>query len=359
MPPAAAEGSLRAQLEARERETLAPAAVLSSRSRGRIRPEPEDPVRPAFQRDRDRIIHSKAFRRLKHKTQVFLEPAGDHYRTRLTHTLEVSQIARTISKVLRLNEELTEAIALGHDLGHTPFGHTGERVLKELMPGGFNHYEQSLRVVDVIERDGAGLNLTWEVRNGIAKHSKGKDGLPVGAAPSQRAATLEGQVARVADIIAYVNHDIDDAVRAGILRVEDLPAAPIATLGRTSSERIGRMVTDVVSRTLECDAESGVAMSQAVLRATVDLRSYLHAAVYESDAAAGELRKAHGILGGLWEKIRAAPERFLDSGTLERDGLDVAAKDFLAGMTDRFAVSLFEELFVPRPWGAGRPGWRA
>ena len=359
MPPAAEDGSLRARLEARERETLAPSATLSSRSRGRLRPESEDPVRPAFQRDRDRIIHSKAFRRLKHKTQVFLAPAGDHYRTRLTHTLEVAQIARTIAKVLRLNEELTEAIALGHDLGHTPFGHTGERVLKELVPGGFNHYEQSLRVVDVIEQGGAGLNLTWEVRNGIAKHSKGKDGLPVGADAAHRAATLEGQVARVADIIAYVNHDIDDAVRAGILRSEDLPAEPIATLGSTSSERIGRMVTDVVHQTLACGAEPEVAMSPAVLRATLDLRSFLHATVYESEAAAGELRKAYGILAGLWDKVRGAPERFLDRRTLDREGLDVAAKDFLAGMTDRYAVGLFEELFVPRPWGAGGHGWRA
>ena len=186
--------------------------------RGRLRPEAEDPIRPAFQRDRDRVIHCKAFRRLKHKTQVFFAPTGDHYRTRLTHTLEVSQIARSIAKVLRLNEELTEAIALGHDLGHTPFGHAGERVLNDLIPGGFNHYEQSLRIVDVLENDGQGLNLTWEVRDGIARHSKGKSGMPVGADPEHRASTIEGQIARVADIIAYVNHDIDDAVRAGLLR---------------------------------------------------------------------------------------------------------------------------------------------
>ena len=348
------ESSLRVQLERREVGTLCPAASFSSRTRGRLRPETEDPVRPAFQRDRDRIIHSKAFRRLKHKTQVFFAPAGDHYRTRLTHTLEVSQIARTIAKALRLNEELTEAIALGHDLGHTPFGHTGERVLKTLCPGGFNHYEQSLRVVDVIEHDGDGLNLTWEVRDGIARHSKGKDGLPVGAAPDQRASTLEGQVARVADIIAYVNHDIDDAVRAGLLQPRDLPAEPIRVLGGASSERIGRMVTDVVRRTqeqLEASAPE-VAMSRTMLQATVDMRSFLHGAVYENAAAAGELRKAHDILAGLWEKVREAPDRFLDSRTLERDGVDVAAKDFLAGMTDRYAVRLFESLFVPRPWGS-------
>src|ERR671918_1449187 len=219
--------TIREQLERREREILAPQAAKSADTRGGLRAEPEDPIRPAFQRDRDRIIHSKAFRRLKHKTQVFFAPTGDHYRTRLTHTLEVSQIARSIAKVLRLNEELTEAIALGHDLGHTPFGHAGERVLNDLIPGGFNHYEQSLRIVDVLERDGRGLNLTWEVRDGIAHHSKGKNGAPVGVDPSKRAATLEGQIMRVADLIAYVNHDIDDAMRADLLRISDLPGAPV------------------------------------------------------------------------------------------------------------------------------------
>src|SRR6186997_2156940 len=216
--------SIRKHLEARERQILAPQAAKSAESRGRQREEREDDVRPAFQHDRDRIVHCKAFRRLKHKTQVFFSPEGDHYRTRLTHTLEVAQIARTIAKVLQLHEELTEAIALGHDLGHTPFGHTGERVLDALIPGGFNHYEQSLRIVDVLENDRRGLNLTWEVRDGIARHSKGKEGAPVGLDPSKRASTLEGQIARVADLIAYVNHDIDDAIRAGLLSEGDLPA---------------------------------------------------------------------------------------------------------------------------------------
>jgi dGTPase len=224
--------SIREQLEQREHEILALQASKSDATKGRLRAEPEDPIRPAFQRDRDRIIHCKAFRRLKHKTQVFFAPTGDHYRTRLTHTLEVSQIARSIAKVLRLNEELTEAIALGHDLGHTPFGHAGERVLQALVPGGFEHYEQSLRIVDVLEQDGKGLNLTWEVRDGIARHSKGKHGVPVGADPAHRASTIEGQIARVADIIAYVNHDIDDAVRAGLLRSEDLPKERTELLGR-------------------------------------------------------------------------------------------------------------------------------
>ena len=224
--------TIREQLEAARARDPCAAGRKEWRHAGAPPPESEDPIRPAFQRDRDRIIHCKAFRRLKHKTQVFFAPTGDHYRTRLTHTLEVSQIARSIAKVLRLNEELTEAIALGHDLGHTPFGHAGERVLNDLIPGGFNHYEQSLRIVDVLENDGAGLNLTWEVRDGIARHSKGKSGMPVGADAAHRASTIEGQIARVADIIAYVNHDIDDAVRAGLLKDEDLPKERVTILGQ-------------------------------------------------------------------------------------------------------------------------------
>src|SRR5881409_3259062 len=258
--------SLRRQLEAREREILAPQAARSADSRCRIRPEPEDDVRPAFQRDRDRIIHCKAFRRLKHKTQVFFAPAGDHYRTRLTHTLEVSQIARTIAKVLRLHEELTEAIALGHDLGHTPFGHAGERILDRLMPGGFNHYEQSLRIVDVLENDGRGLNLTWEVRDGIAKHSKGKSGAPVGVSDALRASTLEGQIMRVADLVAYVNHEIGRATRAGLLTPDDLPQEPARILGASSSARISTLVRDVVTQTLAADL-SEIRMSEPVLAA--------------------------------------------------------------------------------------------
>ncbi len=342
--------TLREQLETRERAELAPQAMKSADSQGRVRPEPEDPIRPAFQRDRDRIVHCKAFRRLKHKTQVFFSPAGDHYRTRLTHTLEVSQIARTIAKVLRLHEELTEAIALGHDLGHTPFGHAGERVLDQLVPGGFNHYEQSLRVVDVLEGEGrAGLNLSWEVRNGIAKHSKGKHGLPVGSPPEHRSATVEGQIARVADIIAYVNHDIDDAVRAGILRPTDLPAGPVAILGESSSQRIGKMVTDVVVQTLAVEVTE-IRMSDDVLGAMLELRDFLFAAVYENDIATAEFRKASGILGGLWEKVRERPREFLDTATVDAEGLDAAARDFVAGMTDRYAVRLFEQLFIPKPW---------
>jgi dGTPase len=341
--------SLREQLEAREREVLAPQAARSADSRGRLRPEAEDEVRPAFQRDRDRIIHCKAFRRLKHKTQVFFAPAGDHYRTRLTHTLEVSQIARTIAKVLRLHEELTEAIALGHDLGHTPFGHAGERVIDTLMPGGFNHYEQSLRIVDLLEHDGQGLNLTWEVRDGIAKHSKGKSGAPVGMPPALRASTIEGQIMRVADLIAYVNHDIDDAIRAGLLKAEDLPQDLVAVLGASSSARIGTLVKDVVTETL-AGGLAEIRMSEAILQAVLALRSFLFDAVYENAVATAEFKKASGILSGLWEKVRERPDEFLDRRTIEAEGIDAATRDFIAGMTDRYAVRLFEQLYIPKPW---------
>jgi dGTPase len=341
--------TLREQLEARERSRLAPQAAKSAESRGRLRPEFEDDVRPAFQRDRDRIIHSKAFRRLKHKTQVFFAPTGDHYRTRLTHTLEVSQIARTIAKVLQLHEELTEAITLGHDLGHTPFGHAGERVIDSLMPGGFNHYEQSLRIVDLLENDGRGLNLTWEVRDGIAKHSKGKSGAPIATADGVRASTMEGQIMRVADLIAYVNHDIDDATRAGLLQPADLPAEPVSVLGHSSSARIGTLVKDVVTETLN-GGMTEIRMSPPVLKAVLDLRSYLFDAVYENSLATLEFRKASGILSGLWEKVRERPEEFLDQRTIEHEGTDAAVRDFIAGMTDRYAIRLYEQLFIPKPW---------
>ena len=343
---------IREELERREFQILAPQAAKSANTMGRLRPEDEDEIRPAFQRDRDRVIHSKAFRRLKHKTQVFFSPTGDHYRTRLTHTLEVSQIARTIAKALQLHEELTEAIALGHDLGHTPFGHAGERVLNDLIPGGFNHYTQSLRIVDVLENDGRGLNLTWEVRDGIAKHSKGKTGSPIGGDPEHRAKTLEGQIARIADLIAYVNHDVDDAMRAGILRENDLPREPLKILGATSSERIGRMVKAVVVETLNQGLDA-ITMNEEVLGATLALRRFLFSAVYEDDASTAEFKKAAGILGGLWEKVRERPAEFVDRRTMEQDGVDIAIRDFIAGMTDRYAVALFEHLFIPRPWTIG------
>jgi dGTPase len=295
---------------------------------------------------------------LKHKTQVFFAPTGDHYRTRLTHTLEVSQIARTIAKALWLNEELTEAIALGHDLGHTPFGHTGERVLNRLMPGGFNHYQQSLRVVDRLERDGRGLNLTWETRDGIAKHSKGRLGSPVaGQAQAQvQAATLEGQIVRLADLIAYVNHDLDDATRAGLLTAADLPAPVLEQLGRTSSERIGRLVGDVIERT-SATGLADVELSEPMLAAVLDLRSFLFERVYENARATAEFGKAAGILGGLWEKVHERPADFLDKEIVATDGVDAAARDFVAGMTDRYAVDLYERLFIPRPWAEVERRW--
>ena len=346
--------SIREQLEQREREILAPQASRSADSKGRVRKETEDPIRPAFQRDRERIIHTKAFRRLKHKTQVFFAPTGDHYRTRLTHTLEVAQIARTIAKVLHLHEELTEAIALGHDLGHTPFGHAGEKVLDSLMPGGFRHYEQSLRIVDVLENEGRGLNLTWEVRDGIGRHSKGKRGSPVGLDPEKRAATLEGQIMRVADLIAYVNHDIDDAVRAGVLTEAGLPREAVRVLGSSSSARIARMVKDVVIET-QGGGVSEIRMSDEVLDATLAMRSFLFEAVYENETATSEFSKASGILGGLWEKVRKQPPEFLDARIVEAEGVDAAARDFLAGMTDRYAVNLFEQLYIPKPWIGPNP----
>ena len=342
--------NLREQLEARERETLAPQSAKSADSRGRVRPEAEDEVRPAFQRDRDRIIHCKAFRRLKHKTQVFFAPTGDHYRTRLTHTLEVSQIARTIAKVLRLHEELTEAITLGHDLGHTPFGHAGERVIDTLMPGGFNHYEQSLRIVDVLENDGRGLNLTWEVRDGIAKHSKGKSGAPVAMSDAMRASTMEGQIMRVADLdrLREPRHRRCDA--RGTAAARGLAArSRCGRLGNSSSARIGTLVKDVVTETL-AGGMTEIRMSEPVLQAVLGLRSFLFGAVYENSIATVEFKKAADILSGLWEKVRERADEFLDRRTVEQEGVDAAARDFVAGMTDRYAVRLFEQFFIPKPW---------
>ena len=286
--------------------TLAPQAARSVETRGRLRPEPEDDFRPAFQRDRDRIIHCKAFRRLKHKTQVFFAPTGDHYRTRLTHTLEVAQIARTIAKALALNEELTEAIALGHDLGHTPFGHHGERVLAGLVPGGFEHYEQSLRIVDVLERDGAGLNLTWEIRDGIANHSKGKRGSPVGPEVPVKAATLEGQIARVADLDRVREPRHRRCGAGGLLNPRDLPAGPLAVLGATHSARIGCMVKDVVLAT-RAAGMGEIAMSEPVLDALLDLRAFMYAAVYENELSTAEFKKAAGILAGCGRSCGSGP----------------------------------------------------
>jgi dGTPase len=322
------------------------------KTKGRVREEQECDLRPAFQRDRDRIIHSKSFRRLKHKTQVFLSPTGDHYRTRLTHTLEVSQIARTISKALRLNEDLTEAIALGHDLGHTPFGHAGEEALDKIAPHGFSHTDQSLRVVDLLEREGRGLNLTYEVRDGITKHSKAK-GAVIPLDPSEKAATLEGQVVRVADIIAYVNHDLDDAIRAGVIAEQDIPKECSSLLGKTHGERIDAMVKDTIYATLATQ-ENGLslAMSPEILAAVVRLRAFLYERVYDAGVVHGDFLKASKILIELYERFTADVGFFLkEIGRDELyDTVERCVCDYLAGMTDRYAFNLYERIFLPRPW---------
>jgi dGTPase len=340
--------SIRRQTEEIERATLHPRACLSSQSRGRLRPEKEGLIRTSFQRDRDRIIHSKSFRRLKHKTQVFLAPMGDHYRTRLTHVLEVSQIARTISRALRLNEDLTEAVALGHDLGHTPFGHAGEAVLTEIYPGGFRHYEQSLRVVDFLENNGRGLNLTHEVRDGILKHSKGKG--PLKPAAAARAETLEGLVIRFSDIIAYVNHDLDDALRARVLKKTDIPGELLKALGDSHSKRIDTMVKDLVYASLEAGLET-IAMSPEISAAVERLRDFLFERVYEGDRTKEEFRKAKKILFDLYGYYTEHPEEvFRDIPAEKKQNRQRAVCDFIAGMTDRFALMTYQRLFLPQQW---------
>lgn len=338
---------IREKLEEIEKQTLSPKACLSTSSRGRIRPERPHPLRTAFQRDRDRIIHSKSFRRLKHKTQVFLSPFGDHYRTRLTHTLEVSQIGRTIAKAIRLNEDLTEAIALGHDLGHTPFGHAGEEILNELLPAGFSHYEQSLRVVEKLEYDGKGLNLTFEVRDGILRHSKGR-GEILEDKENDIPVTLEAQIVRVSDIIAYVNHDIDDALRAGVIQETDIPSHLVKALGKWHASRIDRMVEDVVTASLECELEK-IAMSAAVMAAVVELRDFLFDRVYFNPEAREEVARAKKILSDLYGYIQDNPEPYVKPYP-KGDSVERRAADFIAGMTDRYALDLYEKLFFPRSW---------
>ena len=329
--------TVREQTQTIERLTLSRYAALSERSRGRRRPEPEDPLRPCYQRDRDRILHCKAFRRLKQKTQVFLSPEGDHYRTRLTHTLEVSQIARTIARALRLNEDLTEAIALGHDLGHTPFGHAGERALNKLCPGGFTHYRQSLRVVDSLEKDGRGLNLSWEVRNGIITHTTGA-----------WARTLEGCAVRYADHIAFLNHDIEDAITAGVLSPEAIPAGAVRVLGRTKSERITTMITDLVANT----PGDRMGFSSEVEDAYLLLKDFMYSTVNVDKEAKREEGKVDKLVGELYERLSANPS-LMPTFYMQiafNEGIDRAVADYISGMSDQFAVRLFEELFVPQKW---------
>jgi dGTPase len=338
-----------------ERLRLSPKAMLSAQSRGRCRPEEECALRTPFQRDRDRILHSKAFRRLKRKTQVFISPLGDHYRTRLTHTLEVAQIARTMARALQLNEDLVEAIALGHDLGHTPFGHAGEAILDKLLAEGFRHYRQSLRVVEVLECEGQGLNLTWEVRDGILKHSKGM-GPIVSQNPDKIPATLEGQVVRVADVIAYVNHDLDDAVRAGLLNANEIPQPLLKALGDTHSARINTMVVDVIE-TSETIGLERICMSEERLASVLEMRAFLDQRVYSHANQKKEFEKAEKLLTDLFGYLIHHPEDLLAAQWLQRESVEKVAVDFLAGMTDSYAVQLYEQLFIPQAWMPGRPLW--
>ena len=314
--------TLREQTQRREDSLLSPFACRSAQSRGRARQEKECDIRTPFQRDIDRIVYSKAFRRLKHKTQVFLQPEGDHYRTRMTHTLEVSRIARTIARALDLNEDLTEAIALGHDLGHTPFGHAGERMLAQLMPEGFAHYQQSVRVVDRLEKNGQGLNLTWEVRNGILCHTKGTP-----------AATLEGQVVRLADHIAYINHDIEDALRGGVIFPMDIPLEVSNVLGFTHGQ-------------------DHIVQSHPVEEAMLALKDFMFASVYTNPLAKGEEGKAQNMLQALFQYYQGNPDELpSDFQTIRlEDGVDRAVCDYIAGMTDPFAVEKYKELFIPKGW---------
>ncbi|HBT65479.1 MAG TPA: deoxyguanosinetriphosphate triphosphohydrolase [Ruminococcaceae bacterium] len=319
-----------------ERQMLSTFAAFSSKSRGREREEKPCDYRTDFQRDRDRILHSKAFRRLKHKTQVFLSPEGDHYRTRLTHTLEVAQVARTISRALLLNEDLTEAISLGHDLGHTPFGHAGERALNDVMEGGFRHYEQSVRVVEQLENDRRGLNLTWEVRDGILHHTCG-----------DQASTLEGSVVRISDRIAYINHDIDDAIRAGVLSEDQIPAYIRKTLGDRRTTRIDTLVTSIVE-----NSGNIIMMDSQISDAFDQLHNFMFEAVYHNPVAKGEEIKVDGLIKRTFEYYVANPQclPYEYQGIFEREGAQRAVCDYIAGMTDNYLLDVYHHLFIPRSW---------
>ncbi len=332
--------TIREQLERREIEYLSPYATLSKDSRGRKKEEEECDIRPVFQRDRDRILHCKAFRRLKQKTQVFLLPKGDHYRTRLTHTLEVSQNARTVAKALRLNEDLVEAIALGHDLGHTPFGHAGERALNDVNSDGFRHNEQSVRVVECLEKQGEGLNLTWEVLDGILNHKS--SGSPH---------TLEGQIVQLSDKIAYINHDIDDAVRGGILKEEDIPARYTDVLGNTTKVRLDTMIHNVITSSMD---QPKISMSHEVQEATLGLRRFMFENVYQNPRAKGEEVKAVNMITNLYEyyirHMELLPAQYLSMMDANGVSQEQIVCDYIAGMTDTYAVKKFEEFFVPESW---------
>ena len=331
--------TIRENIESIERTNLSPFATLSENSKGRDREEPQCDIRPVFQRDRDRILHCKAFRRLKHKTQVFLSPSGDHYRTRLTHTLEVAQNARTVAKALRLNEELAEAIALGHDVGHTPFGHSGEDMLNELCEGGFQHNIQSVRIVEKLEKDGQGLNLTWEVRDGILNHQT-----------RTHPATPEGQIVRLSDKIAYINHDIDDAIRAHVLSEDDIPLEYREILGYNTRARLNTLIHDII---LNSQNTACIHMSPEIEKAMQDLRSFMFVHVYKNPVAKSEEVKAKELLSRLFsyymKHLDKLPLQFLkmiEAG----EAKDRVVCDYIAGMTDQYAIAKFEEYFVPKAW---------
>jgi len=340
---------IRERAEARE-ETLSPYAQRSTQSRGRAVPEDPDPIRPAFQRDRDHIVHTNAFRRLKHKTQVFIAPLGDHFVTRLTHTLEVAQLARTIARALNLNEDLTEAISLGHDLGHTPFGHTGEDVLNELCQGGFRHNEQSLRVVDILEKDGCGLNLSWEVRRGILCHSKSEES--IFSPGKNEVLTYEAEIVKLTDAVAYINHDISDAIRAGILSESDLPEEAVSVLGRSSSARINTMVNDIiacswsVSGMLEPKEQPAIHMSPQIGMATDNLRRFLFARVYKMLAETESTLRARSVVYGLYYYLTTHQELLPPEYLRSSNDLTRHVVDYIAGMTDLYALRLAEKLGI-------------
>ncbi|MDK2932446.1 MAG: dGTPase [Clostridiales bacterium] len=329
--------NIREHTEHIEKQILSPFAQLSAKTKGRIRKEPSCEIRTDFQRDRDRIIHSKSFRRLKHKTQVFIAPEGDHYRTRLTHTLEVAQIARTIARGLRLNEDLSEAIALGHDLGHTPFGHAGEYILNSICPYGFKHYEQSLRVVDILE-NGKGMNLTSEVRDGIVNHTG-----------ENQSATLEGQIIKYADRIAYINHDIDDAIRGGIIEKHHIPQNCLKVLGETHRQRINTMISDVIANSTD---KNIICMSAEVYQATMELRKFMFDNVYIGSIAKKEEEKVYNIIGELYNYFINHPEDLPSEMRSALDNADIhrIVCDYIAGMTDRYALHKFYEIFIPVSW---------
>ena len=332
--------TIREELELREKDILAPWAQFSAESKGRIMPEEQCDIRPVFQRDRDRILHSKSFRRLKDKTQVFLSPDGDHYRTRMTHTLEVSQNARTIAKALRLNEDLVEAIALGHDLGHTPFGHAGERALNRISPEGVRHNEQSLRMVDVLEKGGTGINLTIEVRDGILNHQI--DTLPF---------TLEGQIVRLSDKIAYIHHDMDDAIRGGILTDDDVPEEIASVVGRTLGQRLDRFIHDIITTS---KGKAVIAMSPEIEDAFHKMRAFMFERVYTNQLAKAEEAKAEKVIEALYEHFMEHPGELPEvQKSMINNGTPVhrAVCDYVSSMTDRYAIMMFETLFIPRTWG--------